>query len=160
MIALISGLTQGEEITIPGEKTSDVIKKLWKQGMFEDVQVFYEKVDDKNVNIIIKVVERPRLTKFSFKGDVKRGEADDLRAKIRLMRERVVTDYLVGTIKNTVRDYYLEKGYYFNKVDITQTPDTAARVPHTILTIHVTKGRKVRIQEPGYVSQIRCRLLG
>ncbi len=147
VIALISGLTEGAEINVPGEATSDAIKKLWKQGMFEDVQILQDGIEGNKINLIIKVVERPRLTKFSFKGDVKKGEADDLRGKIKLMRERVVTDYLVGSIENTVRDYYLDKGFYFNKVTISQAPDTTARTPHTILTITVKKGRKVRIGE-------------
>jgi outer membrane protein insertion porin family len=147
VISLLSGISEGEEITIPGERISDVIKKLWKQGLFEDVQVLQDKIVGNDIFLAIKVVERPRLTKFAFKGDVRRGEADDLRGKIRLMKERVLTDYLVGSIRHTVHDYYLEKGYYFNKVDITSQKDTAARTPHAILTIKVTKGRKVRIAD-------------
>ena len=102
--------------------------------------------------LIIKVVERPRLSKFSFKGDVKKSDADDIRNKIRLLQGRVVTDYMLGTIKNTVRDYYLEKGFYFNKVDITQLKDTTKKIPHTIVTIKVTKGRKVRIQDVNIIG--------
>ena len=30
VIILFSGLTKGEEITIPGDRTSDAIKKLWR----------------------------------------------------------------------------------------------------------------------------------
>jgi outer membrane protein insertion porin family len=151
VIALLSGLIEGEEVTIPGDKISDAIKKLWKQGMFEDVQILQDKIVGNDLFLIIKVVERPRLTKFNFKGNVKKTEADELRTKIRLLKERVVTDYLIGTIKNTVHDYYLEKGYYFNKVDITQVKDTTAKTPHTILTIRVTKGRKVRIGEVNFI---------
>jgi outer membrane protein insertion porin family len=147
VISLLSGLTEGEEITIPGDKTRDAIKKLWKQGMFEDVQILQDKIIGNDIFLIIKVVERPRLTKFAFKGDVRKSDADDIRNKIRLMKERVVTDYMIGMIKNTVREHYLDKGYYFVNVNIVQTKDTAAKTPHTILTINVDKGRKVRIQD-------------
>jgi outer membrane protein insertion porin family len=147
VISLLSGLSEGEEITIPGDKISDAIKKLWKQGLFEDVQILSDKTDGKNIDLVIRVTERPRLTKFAFKGDVKKGEADDLRGKIRLLKERVVTDYLIGSIKHTVKDFYLDKGYYFTKVDIVQVRDTSSKSPHVILTIHVNKGKKVRIQE-------------
>jgi outer membrane protein insertion porin family len=147
VISLLSGLSEGEEISVPGDRISDVIKKLWKQGLFEDVQVIQDKIEGDKIFLTIRVTERPRLTKFSFKGDVRRGEADDLRSRIRLMKERVVTDYLIGHIKNTVRDYYLDKGYYFNKVDIILQNDSAAKTPHTIMTIHVTKAKKVRIQD-------------
>ena len=51
------------------------------------------------------------------------------------MKERVVTDYMIGTIRNTVHDYYLDKGYFYNDVRIEQVRDTAQKNPHTILTI-------------------------
>ncbi len=152
VISLLSGLIEGEEISIPGDKITDAIKKLWKQGLFEDIQIIQDKIVDNNLYLIIRVVERPRLTKFAFKGNVKKSDADEIRAKIRLLKERVVTDYLIGTIKNTVRDHYLAKGYYFNKVDVTQVKDTTAKTPHTILTIRVTKGRKVRIGKVNFVG--------
>lgn len=147
VIALMSGLSVGQEISVPGDNISEAIEKLWKQSMYDDVQILQDRIEGDKIHLIIRVTERPRLTKFSFKGTVKRSEADDLRGKIRLMKERVVTDYLVGSIVNTVRDYYIDKGFHFAKVDVTQTPDTAVRTPHTILTIHVNKGRKVRINE-------------
>lgn len=147
VISLLSGLIEGEEITIPGDKISDAIKNLWKQGLFEDIQILQDKIVGDDIFLVIKVVERPRLTKFSFKGRVKKGDADDLRNKIRLLKERVVTDYMIGTIENTVRDYYVDKGFYFAKAKVTQTRDTTAKTPHTILTIRVDKGRKVRIKK-------------
>src|SRR6185436_8232813 len=118
VVTLISGLTEGEEITVPGDQVTEAIKKLWKQGMFEDIQILQDKIIGSDIFLIIRVVERPRLTKFGFKGDVKKSDADEIRGKIRLLKERVVTDYMIGTIKNTVKDHYLEKGYYFTKVEI------------------------------------------
>ncbi len=152
VISLLSGLGAGDEITVPGDKIADAIKKLWKQGMFEDIQILQDKIIGNDLFLIIKVVERPRLTKFKFRGDVRKGEADDIRNKIRLLQERVVTDYMIGSIKNTVTDYFLDKGYYHNKVDIIRVKDTVAKTPHTIVTIAVTKGRKVRIQEVNVIG--------
>lgn len=152
VISLLSGLTEGDEVTIPGEKITDAIKKLWKQGLFEDIQILQDKIEGNQLFLIIKVVERPRLTKFNFKGNVKKSDADEIRTKVRLLKERVVTDYLVGTVKNTVHDHYLAKGYYFNKVEITQARDTGTRSPHVILTIKVNKGRKVRIGKVNFIG--------
>src|ERR1044072_5017877 len=95
VIALLSGLVEGEEIAIPGDKVSDAIKKLWKQGLFEDIQIIQEKIEGDRLFLIIRVVERPRLTKFNFKGNVKKSDADEIRGKIRLLKERVVTDYMI-----------------------------------------------------------------
>lgn len=152
VIILFSGLTKGEEISIPGDRTSDALKKLWKQGLFEDVQLLGENAGNGQISLVIRVVERPRLTSFKFKGGVKRSEADDIRAKIHLMNERVVTDYMIGTIRNTVHDYYLDKGYFYNTVDIQQVRDTTKKNPHIILTIAVVKNRKVRIQEVNFIG--------
>jgi outer membrane protein insertion porin family len=152
VISLLADLSKGDEISIPGDKITESIKKLWKQSIFEDVQIILDKVIGSDAFLIIRVVERPRLSKFSFAGDVKKSDADDIRARIRLLKERVVTDYMVGSIKNTVRDHFLDKGYYYNKIEITQTPDNSAKTPHTILTIKVDKGKKVRIQNVNIIG--------
>jgi outer membrane protein insertion porin family len=147
VVSLLSGLTVGDDINVPGDKITEAIKALWKQSIFEDIKIEQEKIIGNDIFLIIRVVERPRLSKFSFKGGVKKSDADDIRTKIRLLKERVVTDYMVGTIKNTVHDFYAEKGYYFNKVTITQVRDSSTKAPHTIVTITVDKGKKVRIQD-------------
>jgi outer membrane protein insertion porin family len=147
VILLLSGISQGDIISIPGDEISGAIKKLWKQGLFEDIQILIDKVIGDDVWLKIKVVEKPKLTKFNFKGDVKKSDADDLRTKLRLSQNRVITDFLMGNIQNIVRDYYLDKGYYYNKVDLIQTRDSSTKDPHVLLTIRVSKGRKVRIQD-------------
>ena len=123
------------------------IKKLWKQGLFEDIQIIQNKIIGADLFLNIKVTERPRLTKFKFSGDIKKGDAEDLRPKINLMQERVVTDYTLGNIKNIVKDYYLDKGFFFTKINIIQTKDLDSKTPHTIITISVDKGHKIKIQE-------------
>ncbi len=154
VISLLSGLVEGEEISVPGDKITDAIKALWKQSIFEDIQILQDKIIGNDIFLIIKVVERPRLSKFSFKGGVKKSDADDIRNKIRLLKERVVTDYMIGTIKNTVHDFYLNDGYYHNKVEITQVPDPTTKTPHTIVTINVDKGKKVRIQDVNIIGNV------
>src|SRR6218665_1614231 len=72
VITLLSGLSEGDELSVPGDKITDAIKKLWKQGMFEDIQIIQDKIIGRDLFLIIKVVERPRLSKFRFKGDVKK----------------------------------------------------------------------------------------
>ncbi len=152
VIRLLSKLDQGDPITIPSDKITDAIKTLWKQYLFESIEIYKEKVIGNDVFLVIKVVERPRLSKFAFRGDVKKSDADDIRGKIRLLKEKVITDYMIGTIKNTVHDFYLEKGFYFNKVDIIMEKDITAKTPHVILTIKVDKGSKVRIKEVNIIG--------
>ncbi|MBA3662867.1 MAG: outer membrane protein assembly factor BamA [Bacteroidetes bacterium] len=152
VVVLLSGLQKSDEITVPGDKISDAIKALWKQSIFEDVQIIQDKIIGHDIFLIIRVVERPRLSKFSFEGNVKKSDADDIRNKIRLVKERVVTDYMLGSIKNTVHDFYLDKGYYYNKVELLTKRDTTTKTPHIVLVIKVTKGKKVRIQDVNIIG--------
>lgn len=146
VVRLLSGLIVGENIQVPGDKITDAIKALWKQGLFEDIEIFQEKIIGNDVFLRIHVTERPRLSKFAFRGKVKKNEADEIRGKIRLVKEKVITDYTLGFVKNTVRDYYVNKGFYNVKVNVTQEADKLTKTPHTILYISVDKGKKVRIK--------------
>lgn len=146
IVRLLSGLTIGDKIQIPGDKIGEAMKSLWKQGLFEDIKIYLVKTIGNDAFIKIEVTEKPRLSKFSFRGNVKKNDADDIRGKIRLIREKVVTDYTLGYIKNTVKDFYVNKGFYNAKVEITSEPDKTTKTPHVIVYINVTKGKKVRIQ--------------
>lgn len=146
IVILLSGLTRGDKIQIPGDKISEAIKNLWKQGLYEDVQVYLERVIGDDAFLKIKVVPKPRLSSFSFGGNVKKSDVDDIRNKIRLVKGRVVTDYTIGYVRNTVRDFYMNKGYYNAKVTVVQEEDKSSKTPHVFLKINVDKGKKVRIQ--------------
>ncbi len=146
IVRLLSGLTAGDKIQIPGDKISEAIKTLWKQGLFEDVKIYLVKTIGNEAFLKIEVLEKPRLSKFSFKGGVKKNDADDIRSKIRFIREKVVTDYYLGYIKNIVKDFYVNKGFYNTEVVITTQDDKTAKTPHVTVFIDVIKGKKVRIQ--------------
>lgn len=146
VIRLLSGISSGDKIQIPGDKISEAIKNLWKQGLFEDVQIYLTKTIGDQAFLKIVVVEKPKLSKFSFRGKVKKNDADEIRGKIRLVREKVVTDYTLGYIKNIVKDFYVNKGFYHTTVDITTEVDKSAKTPHVIVYINVNKGKKVRIK--------------
>ena len=85
VIILSSGLAVGDKIFVPGESITKAIKNLWELNLFSDISISAEKVTGKTIFLSINVEERPRLTKFSFKG-VKKSDADDIREKIKLNR--------------------------------------------------------------------------
>ena len=39
IVRLLSGITYGDKVQIPGDKISEAIKNLWKQSLFEDVKI-------------------------------------------------------------------------------------------------------------------------
>ena len=98
VIILLSGLSVGDKVQVPGDKFSNAIENLWKQGLFEDVKITANKIQGSTIFINIDVLERPRLSKFSLKGMTK-SEADDIREKIKLIKGKVVTDGLLSSLK-------------------------------------------------------------
>ena len=47
-VILLAGISVGEKIFLPSDKTSIAIDKLWKQGIFEDIQISVSRVEGKN----------------------------------------------------------------------------------------------------------------
>src|SRR5690606_34914416 len=87
----ISGLTVGDEITIPGEEVSDAIKKLWGHQMFSDVKIEAAKIVGDQVWLNIYLQERPRLADVNFFG-VSKSERDDVTERVLLLKGSQVTD--------------------------------------------------------------------
>lgn len=145
VLLLISGLTKGDKVEIPGQKITDAIKSIWKQGLFEDVQIYAEKIDGKKIYLTIQVVEKPRLSKFTFIG-VKKSEANKLRDEIKLVRGKVVTDFLLADIKLTILHHFTEDGYNNVKVDITEKTDTTF-ANSVFLFIKIDRGHRIKIDD-------------
>ena len=146
VLRLVSGLIPGQRVKVPGEKFSDAIKNLWKQGFFDDIQINVDKIIGNDIFLKIVLVEKPRLGSFTFKGVTKKSEADDIRKKIHLATGKIVTDQLLGNTKNIVKEYYKDKGYFGAKVELKLEPDKGSK-NKVALYIVVNKGDKVRIQE-------------
>ncbi len=144
-LLLIAGLTKGDKIQVPGSKITDAIKNIWKQDLFEDVQIYADKIDGKKIYLTISVVEKPRLSKYTFVG-LKKGDANKLRDEIKLVRGKVVTDFLLADIKQTIIQHYTDDGYTNVKVSIEEKPDTAF-TNSVILYIHVDRGARIKIQD-------------
>ncbi len=141
----ISGLNVGDKLMLPSEKIGLAIKKLWDQGILGDIEIAVTKVEGKYVFLEYRLKERPRLSKFSFKG-TKKGETDDLREKIHLIRGRVVTDALIKNTQSTVKKFFIEKGYQNCEVNIVQNIDSA-KTSTVSLRIDVKKGRRIKIRD-------------
>ncbi len=142
----LSGLNVGDKVLIPGdEKISDAIKKLWKQGLFSDIEISVEKNIDNNLFLNIYLLERPRLSKYSFSG-IRKGEAEDIREMIKLVRGNQVTDNVINNTKNIIRNYFVDKGFFKTEVEIIKEDDTTL-VNNVVLKINIDKHEKIKINE-------------
>ena len=145
-IVLISGLTPGKEITVPGDDITSAIKKLWEQDLFSDVEVGYTKIDNVSGDIFlyIKLQDRPKLTKYKFTGDVSKSDADKIRDNLDLYKGKTITESLKRNSENITRNFYQEKGFYKTAVTITEVIDTNEFNSRS-LEIHVLKGERIKI---------------
>ena len=142
-ISLLSGLTIGDNIQVPGDDISQAIKSLWDQDLFGDVKIFKTKTQGDKIFLDIQITELPRLSRFKFSG-VSKSEADDLREDIGLYKERIVNDNLVQVTTNTIQDYFVDKGFLNAEIAVRQLPDSIF-FNHVLLDISVKKKKRVKI---------------
>lgn len=143
MLSLLTGLNVGQTVKIPGDEIAEAIRKIWEQGMFEDVAINATDFVGNKVFLQIVIKEKPRVSKFSLKG-IKKSEADEIRNKINLSRGDVATNHLVTKTKRIIEDYYYGKGFLNVNIDIQQVADTA-RDSYVDMIINIDKGEKVKI---------------
>jgi len=145
VIIMISELTIGERILIPGEDIARAVKNIWDQGLFKDVSISATSIQDNNIFLDIKVNERPRISRFDFIG-VRKADETNLREKMALVHGDVVTDELLLRAKTIIEDYYIEKGFLKPEVNISQTIDTV-RTNSRIVEFEVDRGFRTRIKD-------------
>lgn len=151
LLISVSGLSVGEEITIPGtDAFSRAITKLWSQNYFSDIAIYITRLEGNNIYLEIAVTERPRLSKFFFNG-VNKSDAEDLRAKSGLVIGRVITESMKRTALDGIEKYYYEKGYRTVKTTITETKDTST-ANAAILAFNIDKGIKVKINQINFID--------
>ena len=63
-----SGLEVGEQIEVPGDKITSVVKKFWKQGLFSDVKVSATKIVGDSIWLDIALTQRPRISEINYNG--------------------------------------------------------------------------------------------
>lgn len=146
MILLIAGLQVGDEIRVPSDKLSTAVDRLWKQGLFEDVQIYVTRIQDNKIFFEIALRSRPKLSRFEFKG-VKKNEIDKIKEEMKIAAGDVVTENLLTNSKNKIRAYYLEKGFTNVAVSATTRPDTIQEYKdgRVIVSFNVKTGKKVKI---------------
>jgi len=139
----ISGLKVGDIVKIPGDDITNAVNKLWDQGILGNIEVSITKYDGRNISLNFHLTERPRLSKFNFKG-MKKSDIDEVKEKIRLVKGKVLTDAMLEGITSNIKKHYAEKGFLNTTVGLLQVKDTT--FPNSVvLNITVDKKKKIRI---------------
>ncbi len=143
ILANLSGLKVGQEVTVPGDQISKAIKKYWEYGLFSDVKISASKIEGKFIFLEIYLQERPRLSELNYFG-LKKSEKEAVNEKVAMMRGSQVTPYLVARAERFIKNHFVEKGFFNTEVDIVQRDDTS-KVNHVILDVRVDKKEKVKV---------------
>lgn len=145
VIVMVSGLTVGQTITVPGEDIAMAINNIWKQQLFTDVSIGVTSIQDNQIFLDIALQERPRIAEFRFEG-VKSSDETKLKEELNLVRGDVITDNLLVTSENIIEDYYIEKGFLRPEINIKQLSDTV-RANSLILEFNIDRGERTKIKE-------------
>ncbi|MDA3907275.1 MAG: BamA/TamA family outer membrane protein [Bacteroidales bacterium] len=144
-LIIISGLSIGKKINIPGDDIALAIRKLWKQGLFEDISISVIDIRDDNVSLNISLKERPRLSGFNIQG-TRKSSKESLRDKSKLVVGDVVTENLMIRTKEIIEEHFVEKGFFNANVEVEKKTDP--KRPNSVeLEIKVKKNNRIRIDE-------------
>ena len=151
-ILQLTGLQAGQEIVVPGEDITGIVKRLVAQRYFEDVAVVIDSLNASADTAWFKVCikERPRVSRWTYTG-VKSGEKKDLQERLNLRPGREYSDYVKNTSVDIIKRYYKEKGYLKVNVDVEAIRDTMIRSAIRV-NFNVDKGPKVRIKNINFMG--------
>jgi len=145
VLITISKLTKGDRINLPGEANASVIKNLYNQGLFDDVQLNITKIDLDTIYLEIVVHELPRLSKFHITG-IRKGEIEDIQKSLSDKGGKIVNQNLLSTTSAIIKKHFNEKGFLNTTVDIKERKDPGDE-NSIILDVVVNKKQKVMINE-------------
>ena len=122
-VIAFTGLKKGDRIYIPGEKLSQVTKKLWEQNLFSDIAFYVTKVDGDNVDLELYIVELPKLNEVTINGKgVRKAKKKEILKDNDLKAGTKITKNLITTTKNYITNKYKKDGFYNTSVTISTVP--------------------------------------
>ncbi|CAM4347788.1 outer membrane protein assembly factor BamA [Flavobacterium terrigena] len=148
-VITFTGLEIGSKIRVPGEEISNAITKLWKLGLFNDVNFYVKKVEGESVFLELELYELPKLNEVKIKG-VKKGKKEDIIKETGLTKGKVVNDNLVTNTKNYIENKFKKDGYFNAKITINTLADsTDSKVD---MVVFIDKGKKVKIKKINFTG--------
>ena len=119
-----SGLSVGDEVSVPGDEITQAIKRFWKHGLFSDVKILASKIEGDQIWLEIQLKQRPRISEVHYNG-IKKSEREDLEAKLGLKKGFQVTPNIMDRTKQVIQKFFDGKGFKNVDVEIEQKDDPA-----------------------------------
>lgn len=142
-IITFAGLEKGQNIIVPGEEISGAIKKLWKLGYFNDINIYVNKIQNDSIYLELNINELPKLADVKITG-VKKGKIEELIKDNDLKKGKIVNENLITTTKNYIQNKYKKNGFYNTKVVINTFSDSTET--NVDMLVKIDKGDKVKVK--------------
>jgi len=141
-IMLLSGLEMGEHIQIPGDRISSAIDRLWRQGIFGNIEIYATHIIENRIFLVIALEELPRINTFEITG-VRQFEANRLRDELEIRPNEVLTENRLNRLRTQAVNHFRERGFLNANVTAIQRFDTLTEGIN--LTFEVDRGQRVKI---------------
>ena len=138
-----SGLSVGDEVSVPGDEITQAIKRFWKHGLFSDVKILASKIEGDQIWLDIQLKQRTRISEVHYSG-IKKSEREDLEAKLGLKKGFQVTPNIMDRTKQVIQKFFDGKGFKNVDVEIEQKDDPANE-GEVIVNINIDKNEKTKI---------------
>lgn len=138
-----SGLVTGTRVTVPGDAIPDAIRRIFRTGLFSDVEICHEEVGG-GLRIHILVQEQPRLDEYQLEG-IRRSHRRELRDRLNLMPGFAVTNSVKSQAIQTIKRYYRERGNWNTSVEVEEvlTDEERNRIS---LIFNIDPGERIKIR--------------
>lgn len=145
VLILITGLSRGQIISVPGEELRKAVEILWSQELFSNVKIFADSIVNNRIFLHIQLQERPRLSKYSIKG-LGKTDTKNVKEELDLEADQIITENLYNKTQNKIKAYFYKKGYYNVVVTVKTDPDKD-KPGRQIMRVNVDKGQRVKVYE-------------
>lgn len=144
VFAGISGLSVGQEITVPGNEITEAVKKYWKYGLFSDVKIAADSIIGDDIYLHIYLSPRPRISTVNFYG-VKKSEREDLTTKLGMVNGMQLSPNVINRAKILAKRYFDDKGFKNADITIRQRDDVAQK-NYVIVDVDIDKKEKTKVR--------------
>ena len=144
MLAGISGLSVGQEITVPGNDITDAVKRYWRHGLFSSVSISADSIVADKLYLHVSLALRPRVSTINYVG-LKKSEREDMENKLGLLKGAQITPNMIDRAKILAKKYFDEKGFKNADIQVLQREDVANK-NQVILDVVIDKKEKMKVR--------------
>ena len=145
MLTGLSGLSVGQQISVPGNEITEAVKRYWKHGLFSNVSVTADSIVGDKIYLCFNLSLRPRISTINYHG-LKKSERDDMEAKLGIMKGGQVTPNTIDRAKILAKKYFDDKGYKNAEINIVQRDDVTGK-NQVILDVNIDKKDKMKVRK-------------